>query len=939
MSGDSDSDHLNSLKLFTNPDSQAAYESLVNALPLCLLIKDIDGRRVFANEAYLTERNKTLEEIRGKVDADLFPREIADQYTQDDKIVLSEGRSLHNVEPTIDSSGRVRWIERIKSPIRNRAGHITGLQLLFWDVSERIDTRQQLDFERHLLSTLLVNLPDSIYFKDTESRFIRISAAMADKFGVQNVDEIVGKTDADIFTQEHAEEARSDELKIINTGVPLVDRIEKETWPDRDDTWCLSTKMPFRDDQGTVIGTFGITRDITELVESQNELREARDLADKANQAKSEFLANMSHEIRTPMNAIMGMSELLASTNLTVEQQDYIDLIRESASSLLRLLNDILDFSKIEARKLELEVSAFSLRDLVEKTGRTLAIRASEKGLELTCRVAPDLPDRWLGDPGRVRQVLINLVGNGIKFTDQGEVRVNVSMDASETSDTDSQQSERPVQVLFEVHDSGIGIPQEKQQSILEAFTQADASTTRRFGGTGLGLAISRQLIELMSGELTLESEVGDGTTFRFSLPLIRATESDQNKRQKLTDLRGLNVLVVDDNATNRMILQEIFQAWKISTTIVESGSAALEAIECANASGAPFGLAILDCMMPEMDGFELATRIRRRYDESALQLIILSSAARAEDGKRCAEIGIARYMTKPVVQSELLNTVIQVMGLEPAQKAESHERDSPPQRSLHVLVAEDGLANQHVALGLLKGFGHTTALACDGQEAVRRWEKEDFDLILMDMHMPEMDGLEATKIIRRREQEAGSHIPIIALTAAAMPEDAAACRLAGMDDYLTKPIHPVTLREMLAKHAGHAEDLDRDNADEQSVIGDCNYDSIDSTIANLQEAEKRVIGGREGLRKLAKVFKPECEQLLTRIETELESGDIKSVQRAAHTLKGSANLFVASSVSNLAFEIEKAAKAQERGRIPRLVRDLKIESDKLLTVLKTLEA
>ena len=415
--------------LYSRSESRHVYESLVNALPLSLLIKDINGQRVFANKTYLRVRNTSLKDLLGKVDADLFPDEIAKQYTDDDQHVISTGKSLHSVEPTIDVDGRVRWIERIKCPIRDAKDNITGVQLLFWDVSDRVNARQELDFERHLLTTLLQNLPDSIYFKDTDSRFIRISSAMAEKFGMPSVDDVVGKTDADIFTAEHAEEARTDELHIIKTGEPLVDRVERETWPDREDTWCMSTKMPLHDDTGAIIGTFGITRDVTELIRSQDELRKARDAADKANQAKSEFLANMSHEIRTPMNAIIGMSELLLQTDLSPEQHGYIDMVRESGLSLLRLINDILDFSKIEARKLEFEKSVFSIRDLVEKSARTLSIRAADNGLELTCRVAPNLSDRWLGDGGRIRQVLINLIGNGIKFTEQGEVRVDVTLD------------------------------------------------------------------------------------------------------------------------------------------------------------------------------------------------------------------------------------------------------------------------------------------------------------------------------------------------------------------------------------------------------------------------------------------------------------------------------------------------------------------------------
>ncbi len=404
--------------------SRATYESLVNTLPLCLLIKDKDGNRVFANRAYLEFRGKTLDELLGKRDEDLFPPEIAQQFTEDDQRVIQNGKAMHDVEETLDASGKPCWIERIKSPILDRDNEIIGLQLLFWDVTDRVTAEKELKHERDLLSNLLRHIPDCIYFKDRDSRFLRVSEAMAEKFGLESSSAVVGKTDSDIFTGEHAQAARDDEIRVMETREPLVDRIEKETWPGRDDTWCLSTKMPFLDDCGEVIGTFGISRDITELKKYQDELKDARDAADRANRAKSDFLANMSHEIRTPMNAIIGMSELLSQTNLNHEQRDYVQLVCDSADSLLRLLNDILDFSKIEARKLELESIPFSVRDLIEKTGRSLSMRAAEKSLELACRVAPDVPDRVIGDPGRLRQIMINLMGNAVKFTDEGEVVV-----------------------------------------------------------------------------------------------------------------------------------------------------------------------------------------------------------------------------------------------------------------------------------------------------------------------------------------------------------------------------------------------------------------------------------------------------------------------------------------------------------------------------------
>ncbi|QDT10292.1 response regulator [Planctomycetes bacterium K23_9] len=931
-------------ELFSRVESRRTFESLVNSMPLSLLIKDADGRRVFANKTYLRVRNTTMSELMGKVDADLFPSEIAEQYTTDDRAVMVSGKSLHSVEPTVDLEGNVRWIERIKSPIRDQDDNVTGLQLLFWDVTERIEARQQLDFERHLLRTLMRNLPDSIYFKDTDSRFIRISQAMAEKFGFSSDDDVVGKTDADIFSKEHAEGARRDEMHIIQTGEPLVDRVERETWPDQQDSWCISTKMPFLDDTGRVIGTFGISRDITDLIQSQDELRKARDVADKANDAKSEFLANMSHEIRTPMNAIIGMSELLTQTELTQEQLDYADLIRESAGSLLGLLNDILDFSKIEARKLELESAPFSLRDLVEKTGRTLSIRAAEKNLELACRVSPELPDGWLGDGGRLRQVLINLVANAIKFTEQGEVTIDVTSTHSDA--LCEQASDSPVHLRFAVQDTGMGIPLDKQAAVMEAFTQADASTTRKFGGTGLGLAISRQLVELMGGCLEICSVENLGTTFSFTIPVLAKPIAENENRKRLEKLRSMRVLVVDDNATNRRILDEILQSWNLSPVLADSGAAALECLATAKAQGNPFRFAILDCMMPEMDGFDLARRIRRQCCDDKIRLMILSSAKSPNDSHFCEELSIDRYMNKPVVQSDLMDALLQIMESKSERTGSPCEDDSIDCPPLRVLVAEDGLANQHVAMGLLKAAGHKPSLACDGKEAVERWQTGTYDLILMDMHMPEMDGLEATRAIRALEQDSDSHIPIIAVTAAATPQDARECRAAGMDDFLTKPIRPQILQETLAKHAPDIQsnsDFDDDSADAVNCDEDDSGETEErlfpsaSDIADLESASFNISGGRDGMIRLARIFQDECVHIFDTMDRCAGTGDAKSLQRAAHTLKGSADLFNAARVVQLAAQLEELATCDDQESHASLIQSLKSETEKLNALLRSL--
>ncbi len=931
--------------------SIANYQSLVDSLPFCLLIKGVDGRRIFANKAYLDFRQCSLEDILGKRDADLFSPELARQFEEDDLHVLATGQAFEGIEESQGPDGSQRWIERFKCPLRDTAGKICGIQLLFWDVTARKVAEFHRDRERRLLQTLLDNIPDSIYFKDQDSRFIRVSAGMANKFRLESTDAVAGLTDADIFTHEHAARAREDEVEIMRTGKPIVSLVERETWHDREDTWCSTTKMPLNDEYGNVIGTFGISRDITDLKKTQDELAGARDAADQANRAKSDFLANMSHEIRTPMNAIIGISELLSQTSLSRDQRDLLDLVREAADSLLRLLNDILDFSKIEASRLELEHIPFSLRDCIGKTGQTLSLRAAQQGLELVCRVAPDVPDRLLGDPGRLRQILINLIGNAIKFTERGEVFVDVSRVPNQPSEPSTEDSSRPILLQFSVRDTGIGIPKEKQSLVLEPFTQADSSTTRRYGGTGLGLSISAELARLMGGTLWLESEVNVGTTFYFTTRLEIAANQIAAHAGAIIDLKGLRVLVVDDNQTNRRILKEILLSWGFQPELASSGREAIDLINGAEARQSLYSLAILDCMMPEMDGFELAVRIREMFDAAKIRLIILSSAARVGDSERCERIGISRYLTKPVIQSELLDAVIQVMQDGRVIEPSTQSAKIAPCRPLRVLLAEDGLANRIVAKGLLEAGGHEVLVAGDGQIAIDLWERERPDLILMDMHMPNVDGLQATQEIRRREARDGmAPVPIVAITAAAMPEDTRVCLQSGMNAFLAKPLQPEQLYETLAEFASAKASQPQGDAGHTPPLVETpdpivvptasrqeSHSSIPLTrtdVLDMGAALKRVPGGMAGIRRLCDVFHLECEQLLAAMSAAIDRNDAAEVLRASHTIKGSAKLFSAARVSSVALDIEQSAKQGDLTNTPRLYRILKSEIAELRAAL-----
>ena len=657
-----------------------------------------------------------------------------------------------------------------------------------------------------------------------------------------------------------------------------------------------------------------LTEDLDRKVRDRTmELAAATRVAEEANQAKSEFLANMSHEIRTPLNGIIGMTELALDSRLSVEQREYLEMVKSSADALLSILNDILDFSKIEMRKLELEQIPFSIRDHLADLLKPLALRAEQKDLEVVCHVLPDVLHVVVGDPGRLRQVLVNLVGNAIKFTERGQVLVQVEM-LSKTADG--------VVLHYFVSDSGMGIAADKQQAIFEPFKQADGSTTRRFGGTGLGLAISSTLVELMGGRIWLESEPLEGSTFHFT---ANFGVTDARPEPPAADLTDLAVLIVDDNSVNRRVLHDLLIRWKMRPTVVDSGAAALTAMLQASEREDPFALVLLDANMPEMDGFEVARRISGTPNLAGATIMMLSSSGQFDEGNKCREVGIATHLTKPVDQRDLLSAIGRLIAREPGQRAplpSAMLAAELPDRRLHVLLAEDNVVNQRLAASLLERRGHKVTIAGNGREAVAAIAAQPFDVVLMDVQMPEMGGFEATATIRALQIERkAAPTPIIAMTAHAMKGDRERCLDAGMDEYLTKPLDPRHLCVLV----------------EQMARGDARAgDGPDEPPAIPMEVLARVGGDRQLLAEISRLFVDDAPRHLTRIREALDARDGESLRRAAHGFKGAAANFDAEGVVRAARVLEDIGRTGEFDAHHAAWRELIAETDRLISTLRS---
>jgi two-component system sensor histidine kinase/response regulator len=632
--------------------------------------------------------------------------------------------------------------------------------------------------EEHVRDTLFLRSLDPMCIGTPAGTFLRVNPAWERAFGYSEAE----MRRMSFFDIVHPDDRASaaDELRRRTDGSPTVDLECRFVCKDGQEKWYLWSAWT-DDTEGLA---YAVGKDISLRRQAEAAVKSAKDLAEAASRAKSEFLANMSHEIRTPMNGIIGMTDLALDTDLSPEQRGYLDMVKDSADSLLGVINDILDFSKIEADRLEIEPVAFDLRASLEPLMKTLALRAAQKDLEVQFYVEPDIPETLAGDAGRLRQIVVNLVGNAIKFTDSGEVTLLVARDPDPAA---------PLNLHFRVSDTGIGIAPEKLACIFDPFTQADCSTTHRFGGTGLGLSISRRLVEMMGGRIWVESEPGRGSTFHFTVPFALAHPIAPPVPVPLASLEGVPVLVVDDNRTNRRFLGEALTAWHMRPSLAEGARPALALLHQSAAARSPFRVLLIDANMPEIDGFGLVERIRQSPELSGAVIMMLTSMAQRGDAARCRALGVSAYLTKPIGQPELLHAILHALGASSSGPAPAatplNALSNASLNSLRILLAEDNAVNQHLATRLLEKKGHQVTLASNGREAVERFRSGGFDLILMDAQMPEMSGFEATAEIRKLEESVGGHVRIIATTAYAMEGDRERCLASGMDGYVAKPI------------------------------------------------------------------------------------------------------------------------------------------------------
>ena len=986
--------------------SENFYHSLVETLPQYIIRKDLAGRFTFANQKFCALLGRSLQDIVGRTDHDFYPPELADKFRRDDRRIVETARRLDTVEENRAADSDPTFVQVVKTPILDEHGMVVGIQGVFWDVTEIRRTEMELEFEQQLLRELLNSIPDHVYFKDRDSRFIRCSRELSDQLGLDSPDEAKGKTDFDFFTREHAQKAYNDEQRILRTGKPIISSVERETMPSGEMHWMLTTKMPLRigDD---IIGTFGVSRDISKLIAVEHELKEARmkyqeifekavegifqttpdgryleanpalariygydsaqellqsitnierqlyvdqrrrqefqkrmeeegevhefeseiyrrdgekiwisesarsvrnhsgqilyyegiaeniserkraeaalekarQTALEATRLKSIFLANMSHEIRTPLNGILAMAGLLRRTPLNEKQTHFATTIEESGIALLRLINNILDFSKMESGKMTLESADFDPSALIDSVSELLAESAERKGLEFIVDVDPNIPSLVSGDATRLRQILNNLAGNAIKFTNEGEIRIHVE---SRKSRSDK------CRLRFEVQDTGIGIDPSVRRKIFQSFTQADQSTNRRFGGTGLGLTISRQLVDLMGGRLQVRSEPGKGSRFWFTLNF----ESCQNLPDPVAvpdpQLEGKCALIAVVNPAVGRFIRSCLEKHHVSTVMVHSVARARKHL--GEGKTRKINYLIVAQNLSGNRGLKFCEEVKANGPDKAMRKILLAPLGKYTPASRLEQCGIDYVITRPISRSRILSSL---KDKAVAKKTAARPQSTRPSLKKHqILVVEDNRVNQSVAHHILQQLGYEGTTAENGMEAIARLQQNYYPIILMDCQMPELDGYETTRRIREMEvsQPNRKRSHIIAMTANAMEGDRQKCLESGMDDYISKPLILPRLEAALSQGAPSREE---ELLGSNETLSRFNSDILD----NFQESG--------ALEQLVELYSRELPIQLGKMENAASASQLADLVHLTHTAKGSANNMGAIRLASLFEQLE----------------------------------
>jgi two-component system, sensor histidine kinase and response regulator len=902
--------------------------------PASIIITDKEGIIEYVNPKFEEVTGYSREEVLGNTPRILKSDKMSPEVYLELWRTITAGNTWAGELYNRKKNGDLYWEHASISPVIDVSGSITSYLGVKEDITERKRSEELLRLSEERYRQLVENASDLIYETDASGYFRFVNPTVVKLFGYTS-DELIGKHYLDLIPPEYHEEYSAVIRRQLAEKTSTIYYEMAALTKEGRIIWIWQSPSLILDGE-TVTGVRVIARDITEkkqaeeqLFLSKKKLEETNLLleqtnmqcielavqAELANTAKSEFLANMSHEIRTPMNGVIGMTGLLLDTELTSEQRKYAQVVRSSGEALLSIINEILDFSKIEANKMVLEKLDFDLRTVMEDTAELLAIRADEKGLELCCLVDPDVPSWLRGDPGRLRQILINLSGNAVKFTSEGEVSIKAMLESED---------EHTATVRFTVTDKGIGIHKDRLGQLFSPFVQADSSTTRKYGGTGLGLAISKQLAELMGGRIGVESEEGKGSTFWFTSVFEKQPEDSAPPAMHFADLSGVKVLMVDSHETNLLLMRNLLKSWGLRCDEAADGEEALSKLRAAAHGGDPFSVAVLDHVLPGMNGEELGRRIKESPDMSTTLLIMMTSLGQRGDAARLEQIGFSGYLSKPIRQSQLHECLELVLGRK-VNKAEGsaeglvtrHTITEAQKARIRILLADDNPTNQVVALSILKKIGYKADAVANGKEAVKALQGIPYDLVLMDCQMPEMDGYEASRRIRNPETGViNKVVPIIAMTANAMEGDREKCLNAGMNDYLAKPVQPRELSDMLIKWLGkNPLEMEKGEIHATTIQGETPDGNGQSDIFNAEDLLKRLMGDEELARPIIAGFLDDIHKQIDALKAYLANGDAPSVQRQAHTIKGAAANVSCNNLRDVALEMEKAGKTGDLDR------------------------